>query len=277
MNTRAFTLAIVIALVAMFMAYSYIEEQKSKIINAYGKEVPVVVAKRDIKELELIDDSKIEIKKVPKSFMAPGRFSRIEDLINTVAVTPISKGEQITKPRITYPGIKSGLSRQVKVGMRAISITINEQSGVSRLIKPGDRVDVLAPVDFSSGQKQHQSIKTILQDVIVLSVGKKMTDSLPMSGVKIGKEIKTMKLNVYERYNTVTLELSPYQVQKMYFILSYSGGRPFLSLRNNNDTGSVRIKSTRIFDILGHGSNDDIEAKKYFDKKNRKNTGKGRR
>ena len=74
-----------------------------------------------------------------------------------------------------------------------------------------------------------------------------------------------MKLNTYSDYGTVTLELDPYEVQKLVFILSYNSGTPpYLALRNNTDKEVVRIKSTKLFDILGE---DASEAKIFFSEK----------
>ncbi len=265
MNSRAFTLAFIIAGFSMFMVHTYIEDQKSIIIKNYGTKVPVIIAKKDIKELELIDDSKVVLKTVPQSFAEPGSFRSISEIENTIATVPIIKGEQITKPRVTYPGAKTGLSRQVSAGKRAIAINITEKQAVSKLIKPGDRVDILAAIDYSSGRKDMQKVKTILQDVLVLSTGMSMTNSIPIYGVKTPTVIKKMNLSTYTRYNTVTLELTPYQVQKLVFLLTYSGSPPYLTLRNNEDKNVVRIKSTDIFDVVGE---DDIgEAKNFFARK----------
>lgn len=74
MNTRAFTLAMVISLIAMFMVYTYMEDQKAAMIKRYGTESSVVVAKVNIKELELIDDSKIQVKSIPQSFFTTRTF-----------------------------------------------------------------------------------------------------------------------------------------------------------------------------------------------------------
>lgn len=268
MNTRAFTLALVIAGIAVFMVYTYIEDQKSELFRRYGTNVSVVVAKNDIKELELIDDTKVLIKTVPKSFAMPGSFSDIKGIENTMATVPVMKGEQITKPRITYPGAKTGLSRQVSIGKRAVAIQITERQAVSKLIKPGDRVDILAPIDISNGQKQMQKTNTILQDVLVLSTGRSMTNAIPIYGVKTPREIKKMNAQVYERYDTVTLELTPYEAQKLIFLLVYSGSRPWLALRNNNDKKIVRIKSTDIFDVIGEDGR--AEAKAYFEQQNKR-------
>jgi pilus assembly protein CpaB len=272
MNTKAMTLALVIAGLAMMMVYTYIDEQKAQLIKKYGTLTSVVVARTDIQELELIDDSKLEIVSRPKNFVAPGSFQSVKELENTIATVPIIKGEEITKPRVTYPGIKTGLARQVSVGKRAVAINITEKDAVGRLIKPGDRVDVLSPFDISSGQRQDlKKIRTILQDVLVLSTGMSMTNSIPIYGVETPKVIRAMNLNTYSTYNTITLELEPYEVQKLAFVQTYSTGGLSLSLRNNADKELPRLKATQIFDVLGEESS---EEKQYLSDKYSKD-GKG--
>ncbi|PJB53794.1 MAG: Flp pilus assembly protein CpaB [Bdellovibrio sp. CG_4_9_14_3_um_filter_39_7] len=265
MNTRAFTLALIIAALAMFMVYTYVEDQKSSIIKTYGTPVSVVVAKKDIQELELIDESKIAIITVPKTFAQPGSFNEIKDLENTVASVPIIKGEQITKTRVTFPGAKTGLARQVSVGKRAFALQVTEKEAVSRLLKPGDRVDIIAGFDISSGIKYMQKTKTVLQDVLVLSTGTSMTNAIPISGVETPKVIRVMNLNTYQPYNTITLELDPYQVQKMVYITTFTAYPYYLSLRNNNDKKMIPIRSTDVYDVLGE--EDRAEAKQFFSEK----------
>ncbi len=246
------------------MVYTYIEERESSLIKKYGVPTTVVVAKVDIQELDAIDGEKLQTIVVPQNFQAPGHFKQIKELENTIATVPILKGEQITKPRVTYPGSKTGLSRQVTVGKRAMAININDSQAVSKLIKPGDRVDVLCTVDYTDGQKDKKEVKTILQDVLVLSTGLSMTNSIPIIGVKTPKIIKRMNLNTYSKYNTVTLELDPYQVQKLVYLIRFENSQIFLTLRNNSDNKKIRINPTKIFDLLG---DDAAAAKKFFAEK----------
>ncbi len=264
MNTRAFTLALIISGLAMAMVYTYIEDQKAALFQKYGTLSSVVVAKQDIQELELIDDSKIVTITVPRSFLAPGHFKEVKELANTIATVPIKKGEQITKPRVTYPGSKTGLSRQVSSGKRAVAINITDKQAVSKLIKPGDRVDVIAAIDYAAGRMDMKKAHTILQDVLVLATGRSMTNSIPMIGVETPRVIRTMKLNTYSNYNAVTLELDPYQTQKLIFMINHLNATPYLALRNNNDKKTVRITPTKIYDILG---DDAAEARTYFQDK----------
>lgn len=260
MNSRAFTLSLVIAGIAVFMVWSYIDGVESGFKEQYGSEVPVLVAKTDIKELELIDDRKVTLVNVPQKFKMPGAFSSPEEVYNTIAAVPIKEGEQITKPRVTWPGDRTGLSRQISVGKRAFSVQVSEQQAVSRLIKPGDRVDILTLVDYAGGRKEMLKVKTALQDVYVLATGKYVTKEIPMVGYKVDKEVKTMNLNTYTDFNTVTLELTPYEVQKLIFLIT-AGQGIYLSLRNNDDKTIERISATRLFDVLGE---DAAEAKAYF-------------
>ena len=95
-----------------------------------------------------------------------------------------------------------------------------------------------------------------------------MTNSIPLIGVKGADVVRTMKLNTYSQYNTVTLELEPYQVQKLIYLIEETGKRPFLILRNNNDDKKVALKGTRIFDLVG--KEDMAKAKSFFSDKYKK-------
>lgn len=260
MNSRAFTTSLLLAGLAVAMIWSYISSRETELQSSYGNQTPVVIAKEDIKELEIIDDRKVQLINVPKKFQMPGSFNRVEDLYNTIAAVPIKKGEQITAPRVTYPGAQSGLSRQISIGKRALSIQVTEGQAVSRLLKPGDRVDILALVDYASGKKEKLKVKTVLQDVLVLSTGLYVTNSVPIINVKNESDTRQVKLNSYTNYNTVTLELTPFEVQKMVFLIS-AGNGIYLSLRNNDDKAIERISATRLYDVLGE---DAAEARIYF-------------
>lgn len=267
MNSKAFTLALVIAGFSMFMVYSYVEDQTKVLTQKYGLMETVIVAKNDINELELIDDSKVMAATVPAKFLSPGHFKTIRELENTIATVPILKGEQITKPRVSYPGQKTGLSRQVANGYRAVAILVDDTQAVGKLIKPGDRVDVLAKIEYAPGEKDRSFTKTILEDVLVLSTGFNVSNSIPLIGMKMGQEITKMNLNTYERYNTVSLELSPFQVQKLSFVIKLLDPKPFLALRNNNDKQIVRSQPVKLYDVLGEEKAEVIE---YFKEKRKK-------
>ena len=166
----------------------------------------------------------------------------------------------ISTPRVTFPNIKTGLSRQVSPGKRAISIPADDSMAVGKLIKPGDRVDVIAKLDYAGGKKDKVIIRTVLQDVLVLSTGKNISNSIPKYGIKTPREIKVMNLDTYSNFNVVTLELSPDETQKVIYLMSESV-KIFLTLRNNDDRGHARVGDTTLFDLLGDEAK---KAKSFF-------------
>ncbi len=262
MNSRAFTLSLVIAVFAVLMVQTYIDGKEAEFNKKYGDMKFVVKAKKDIKELEVIDDTKVYITSVPGNYVMPGAFTKIEEIYNTLAAVPIKKNEQITKPRVLYPGSKSGLSRQIDQGKRAFSIQVTNAQAVAQLLLPGDRVDVLSLIDYSGGNIKDLKVKTVLQDVYVLATGKRVTGNIPVAKLKVGKEIRKLDLNTFEAFNTITLELTPYEIQKLVF-LNQVGRGLFFSLRNNDDKAVERIGNTGLFDVMGE---DAVDAKAFFAK-----------
>src|SRR5690606_39257205 len=163
MNNRAMTMAILIALLSVFLVSSWVSDVEERAQKRYGASILVVKAKVDIKETQTITENMLTLEAIPKTFLDPAAVSfessaqdeetskSLRSLVGSVALVPIKKGEQIAYNKITEPGIRTGLSPQVAPGRRAIAITVNNQSSVSKLIKPGDRVDVIAVLDLGGG------------------------------------------------------------------------------------------------------------------------------
>ena len=72
-------------------------------------------------------------------------------------------------------------------------------------------------VDYSAGRKRYAKSDDYSSRCLVLSTGMNMTNSIPLIGIKTPKVIRKMNLSTYSQYNTVTMELDPYQVQKLVF------------------------------------------------------------
>lgn len=264
MNNKAVLLSLVAAAMAVFMVDSYVtgieQEQKSK----FGAEVLVLKAKRDIKESETIDESMIGPEAIPQRFLEPAAISydakeggadavkSMKRLTGTVALVPVKKGEQLTYNKITEPSIRTGLAPQVAPGRRAMSIPVNEVSGVGKLIKPGDRVDLIAVLDTGGG-RQNRQVRTLLQDVVLLAVGKNVTNNIPRlveTDAISGKE-RVRNLSEDSNFASITVEVEPSQAQLLSLILSNSENVIFISLRNNDDSDRVNLPSLGLSEITG--------------------------
>jgi pilus assembly protein CpaB len=254
MNNRAFTISFVVAVLAVMMVYSYVSSTEEEFRKMYGTDKAVVVAKRDIKELELLDETNLTLISVPNKFVQPGTSGSINDFKSALAIAPINKDEQITRTKVTQLGARTGLARQVAVGKRAVTIRISDEQAVAKLLKPGDRVDVMATIDPSgSGNKLFLEARTILQDVLVLATGKYVTNTVPgilETDPFRGDGPKTqVNLSTYTAYANITLEVDPFQAQTLYYAAKNLD--IYISLRNNDDNLKEELGKTMMKDLMG--------------------------
>lgn len=253
MNNRAFTISFIVAVLAVSMVYSYVSATEEEFKKQYGTEKAVVVAKKNIKELDILDESNLTLVNVPSKFVQPGTSATINDFKSALAIAPINEGEQITRTKVTQLGARTGLARQIAVGKRAMTVRIDDNTGVAKLLKPGDRVDVLSTIDPSgSGNKLFLESRTILQDVLVLATGKYVTNTAP--GILETDPFKpenktTVKLSEYSQYANITLEVDPFQAQTLYYAAKNLD--IYLSLRNNDDNVKEELGKTMMKDLMG--------------------------
>jgi pilus assembly protein CpaB len=84
---------------------------------------------------------------MPSDFIQPDAINVPDEIIGNVAAVPIRKGQMIVKNNLLTPGPDTGISLQVAPSKRAVTITVDEARAVAKLIRPGDRVDIIAAVD----------------------------------------------------------------------------------------------------------------------------------
>jgi pilus assembly protein CpaB len=252
------------SVVAVFFVRSYVESIEEESNRKYGTQLLVMVAKTDIKEMETLTEKSLEYKEIPKRFLEPAAVSadprekdedaRGKDLrkfSGSIAVVPIKKGEQVTLNKITEPSVRTGLSPQIAPGRRAVSISVNDLTGVAKLVKPGDRVDVVGVVDIGLG-KENKYARTFLQDVVILATGRNVTNN-PARTVETdpfsGKE-KVKSLSEDLSFNNVTIEVDSSQAQMLALLQSSNEAVLFLSLRHNDDSERVNNAPMTYRDLL---------------------------
>lgn len=252
-ETLVLWLSIGLAIFAVMLVYSYTQEKSEALTKRFGAKTTLVVSTRDINEMETLDESMLELTEVPMDFAQPGHIGNIEDAAGLVALAPIQSGEQILDNKIIKPGPVTGLSLQVTPKSRALTIPIDEMRGVAKLIKPGDRVDILAALDVRSRGGNTRHIKTILQNVVILATGLNVVNELPRLHEQVGNSdfIKNIRSNA--DFSSITIETEPEDIQKLVYILSTSPGSLFLSLRHPNDSlvSQQVSQTTTIESILG--------------------------
>lgn len=125
------------------------------------------------------------------------------------------------------------LAPMIKPGMRAISLNISGAAGVSGMIEPADRVDVLGTFTMSSkavaGEMETVTL-TVLQDVTVLATGQTLAKDR-FYHARRGRQSGG--------YSTVTLEVTAREAEVLVFAQQMRGSLA-LSLRNPSDQSFER-------------------------------------
>lgn len=250
-QSKAFLVSFVCAIGAMALVYLWVEEQRKEFDKQYGTKQAVVVAKVDINEFEEITQEKLTVISVPAEFRQPGAQQDISAFEGTVANAPIKEGEQVLSTKVLEKGAETGLASQVAISLRAISIPVSPITGVTKLLKPGDRVDIIAAVPYQTDKGQESEVKTIMQNVHVLAVGQYIQNQIPQIFRADGITGESTAVNLRgEDYGTVSIEVDPLQTQSIIFTLQ-SGADLFLSLRNPVDRAVVTVPTTTVDEVLG--------------------------
>src|SRR5262249_40202814 len=145
-----------------------------------------------------------------------GAFLKSSEVVNRAVATPVSAGEVLLNGKLAAKGSGEGLTALIEPGMRAVSVQVNEISGVSGFIQPGTRVDVLSPRVFSNGDA---ATTTILQNVKVIAYGRQLDPSA-----------KPDPRDVARPATVATVLVTQEQAQKL--VLAGQRGRIQLVLRN---------------------------------------------
>lgn len=193
--------------------------------------VPVVVAHKDMTFGTTLKEEHLSVVEFPKGSVPSGAYSSIDTVLNQTTKVFVVEGEPILASKLSAIG--GGLSVRIPSNMRAMSLKINEVTGVSGFVLPGDRVDVVVTVENVGGANIAVT-KTVLQDLEVLAAG-----------------VKTETKNNHNiTVQTVTVLVEPEGAEKL--ALGVHQGSVHLSLRNPVDhevVASTKSMDTRT--VLG--------------------------
>jgi pilus assembly protein CpaB len=130
----------------------------------------VVVAARPIEAGISIKPDDVKVVKLPASAVPKGSFVKVEEVIDRPVISNILLEEPILEGRLAARGAGIGLAPKIPVGMRALSVRVNDVVGVAGFVLPGMHVDVLVTGQPPGGSGETVTT-TALQDITVLTAG----------------------------------------------------------------------------------------------------------
>lgn len=281
-NRKAFIVSGICFIVSLLLISGYVTQREKELTSDMGERVEVVVAKQGIEEYRLIREDMVEVTTVFKKFLQSSAVKDIGDVVGKSAYVPIYAGEQIVLTKLVSQDGKPVLDRQVERNMRAVTIKISPHTSVAQLVRPGDRVDVIAAPNYDMGGVMIFEIKTVVQNVVVLATGKSIQNSVP---TRIDKELMGTLEEEFQKegrkdwgggsrealnthrpdgdYATLTLQLTPDDAKRILFLShTFGDNRLYFTLRNSADTEIAKLDTSLLDDVLGPESDYGRSMKK---------------
>ncbi len=233
--------ALIAALCAGALLYFYLGnlESQKEVQVVYDS---VVVAAKDIPAFTPITNDMVTIQAVPQGYAHPLAARSIEEVVGYVTESEILSGEQMLPSKLKqYGETDSGMSYIVPEGMRAVTVAVDEVTGVAGFLQRGDYVDVISytttsydpentaqaqdgtdqTTDAAQGGMSQSTTVVAAQNVRIVAIG------TSLSSASTTGDPSTMG------YNSVTLLLTPEDVMRV--VQGSRGGSLILVLRASGD------------------------------------------
>ena len=99
----------------------------------------VVLAAKPLSVGTTVKPADIKLGKIPATAFPKGGFSKPEEVIDRPVISNILMDEAILDGRLAARGSGLGLAPIIPVGMRAVTVRVNDVSGIAGFVLPGMR------------------------------------------------------------------------------------------------------------------------------------------
>ncbi len=173
----------------------------------------------------------------PEAAMPEGVFATVEELLpedadgDRTVLRAIEPGEPILAVKVTAPGENAGIAATLTPGMRAFTLNVDVNSGVSGFLRPGDRVDVYWT---GAGEGEQGGVTRLIHANLPLIAIDQQTDDQRLA--------PTIARNI-------TVEVTPAVVAKL--AQAQATGRLTLALVGVRDDSESETVQATLSQILG--------------------------
>ncbi len=228
MNRRfllALAAAVCFGLLAIFIVQKILVTKMG--VDQQTKVVSVIFAKSKIAAGTTITESQLKTGIYQRADLPEGTLLEAKQVIGKIATNDIEANLPITNKNLATLGQNLSISEE----KRAITIRVDEASGVAGFATPGSYVDVIAVMTPGGNARQISTV--VAQNLRVLANGQQT-------------QVKNDGTN--KMGNSVTLEVTPAQAEVL--TLSMREGSLHLILRNPANKDSVSVPPVQISNLM---------------------------
>lgn len=177
-------------------------------ILATGK-TTIYYASQDIPAYTKVEDLMLQAKQVSKDAVPPNAITDKKEVVGKYTATDIFKGMAASKPQFLTEDKKSIIATQVPDGNIAMTVPVNNITGVHPNITTNERVNVYGFLDDKGSF-------LLFQNVSIVNVFKNVNNDKELSGVSLAvtPEEATV-LNFFLEKGTIRLAVVPYDYKQM--------------------------------------------------------------
>jgi pilus assembly protein CpaB len=206
------------------------------------KTVKVYGAARDLSAGSKLRKGDLKVVTVPANSQPRGVFTDEKALLDRTLLFPVGLNEPVTMNRLAAIGGIEGVPAIIPSGKRAVSVQVNDAASAAGLIQPRAHVDVIYT---RSGSLTEAMSKVVLEDVVVLSVGRS-TEVAQTDQKTAAANANVNPSNTQQR--AVTLLVNAEDAAKLE--LAKNNGKIGLVLRNPLDAGKLEQSEPTYADTL---------------------------
>ena len=207
------------------------------------KPVMALVAKHDIAPATRLSADQVQPSPWSRASLPKGAFTSLAELEGRVAAYPLVEGELVLEKKLAPKGTLPGLTALLPASKRAMTVKVDEASGVAGFVAPDNRVDVLVTIDKGEYNRNPIS-RMLLQNLRVLGTGQKI-ESRPGDKPQV--------------VPTVTLEVSPEEGERL--ALASQEGRISLVLRGQDDHKVIVTQGIHAGTVVGRDQSQQADLK----------------
>jgi len=227
-------LSLVIAVAGTWFIYQWIQRQRTpvEVVQVQTQAVPIAVAGVDIPWGTKLRPEMIKTAPYLSESLPNGHFLKPDALKDRVLIAPLKANDPITEHKLAPTSVQTGgVAAILPPGKRAVAIKGDKIIGLSGLVNPGNRVDVLVTVE--DPRIKEEKTKLVLENIPVLATG---------TQIQKNEKGEPAPVDVY------TLEVTPEESEKL--ALSATEGKIQLALRSITDSESVVTEGINVPKLL---------------------------
>jgi pilus assembly protein CpaB len=225
---------------AAWFTHTYIDNtvaaRRAEIDSQY-EPVRAVVANADLRPGTFLSSDAVAIREIPRAFLHSEAVLADDwgSISGRALMHTVRSGEPVLLSHLTHDAT-AGFSAQLAQGMRALTFPVDDESSISGMLAPGDRVDIF----FTTNNNNESMTLPLLYDVPVIA-----------TGIRTRANESYLEERSSSEFNTITVSVTPDNAARI--TLAQEAGKITVTLRQPQDEAAVSVARVTKTTLL-HGN-----------------------